>query len=169
MKYVIIDSYQIKSWTSWLRGAWESRLRSHLLTFKVYFHFETIAMTSILYLLLTLLLSMVYYIFSASVTAFFSKVLLCCTYIVMLSGSLFDGIYLTPEYSTLLLPFSSYIPLYYSILFSSITFNSIPFKIHFHSSLYHKHVACIGILIVCLPLACTCWEWIWNLWRLTME
>ena len=41
-------------------------------------------------------------------------------YIIMLSSSLFDGIYLTLEYSTFLLPFTKYIPYYYSLVFSSI-------------------------------------------------
>ena len=41
------------------------------------------------------------------------------------------GIYRTPVYPTLLLPFPSYIPFYYYIVFSSIAFNSILFKIKF--------------------------------------
>ena len=41
------------------------------------------------------------------------------------------GIYLTPEHSTLLQPFPNYTPFYYTIMFFSTSFNSIPFKTQF--------------------------------------
>ena len=53
--------------------------------------------------------------------------------------------YRTLEYPILLLPFPSYIPFYYPIVFPSITFNSIPFKIQF-PQLLAPPVACTTVL-----------------------
>ena len=57
--------------------------------------------------------------------------------VILSHGSLFDGIYLTPEYSTLLLPFTSYIPLYCSIVLCSLHLILFLSRSSFHSSVHH--------------------------------
>ena len=64
----------------------------------------------------------------------------------------FSLIYRTPEYPTLLLPFQSYIPFYYYIVFSSIAFNSIPFKIQFPQLPVLLHVPLTKILRSIIPI-----------------
>ena len=118
---------------------WWSGVRSHLFPFRVCFHFEAIAMMSLLFLLQKYLLSILIYVtiffifdelpWTVNVTFLYTvcSVMLRSSFCFLRSSI---GVFLIAEYSTL---WYSIFFLLYSLLFHLILFLS---RFNFHCSLY---------------------------------